>query len=80
MEKVLTRKVTLSSFLMDGTAVTNKQFAAFIKETNYVTDAERFGWSYVFHSFVSMETGKKVTQVATQTLVVGGGGSGLVSS
>ncbi|OMD76081.1 MULTISPECIES: formylglycine-generating enzyme family protein [Paenibacillus] len=62
-----TRKVTLSSFLMDATAVTNKQFAAFIKETNYVTDAERFGWSYVFHSFVSMETGKKVTQVATQT-------------
>lgn len=62
-----TRKVTLSSFLMDVTAVTNKQFTAFIKETNYVTDAERFGWSYVFHSFVSMETGKKVTQVATQT-------------
>lgn len=62
-----TRKVTLSSFLMDATAVTNKQFAAFIQETNYVTDAERFGWSYVFHSFVSMETGKKVTQVATQT-------------
>lgn len=61
------RNVTLSTFLIDATAVTNKQFAAFIKETNYVTDAERFGWSYVFHSFVSMETGKKVTQVATQT-------------
>ena len=61
------RNVTLSPFLIDATAVTNKQFAAFIKETNYVTDAERFGWSYVFHSFVSMETGKKVTQVATQT-------------
>ncbi|MEK4351457.1 formylglycine-generating enzyme family protein [Paenibacillus sp. FSL R5-0475] len=61
------RNVTLSPFLIDATAVTNKQFAAFIKETNYVTDAERFGWSYVFHSFVSMETGKKVIQVATQT-------------
>lgn len=61
------RNVTLSTFLIDVTAVTNKQFATFIKETNYVTDAERFGWSYVFHSFVSMETGEKVTQVATQT-------------
>lgn len=61
------RNVTLSTFLIDATAVTNKQFALFIKETNYVTDAERFGWSYVFHSFVSKETGEKVTQVATQT-------------
>lgn len=61
------RNVTLSTFLIDATAVTNKQFALFIKETNYVTDAERFGWSYVFHSFVSKETGEKVNQVATQT-------------
>ncbi|WP_339314199.1 formylglycine-generating enzyme family protein [Paenibacillus sp. FSL R10-2734] len=61
------RNVTVSTFLIDATAVTNKQFASFIEATKYVTDAERFGWSYVFHSFVSEETGKKVAQVANQT-------------
>lgn len=61
------RSVSVSTFLLDETAVTNEQFAVFIDETNYVTDAERFGWSYVFHSFVSEETSKLVTQVASQT-------------
>jgi formylglycine-generating enzyme required for sulfatase activity len=32
--------------------VTNEWFAAFVRETGYVTDAERLGWSYVFHSFL----------------------------
>ena len=31
----------ISSFLMDKTEVTNEQFAAFVKATNYVTVAER---------------------------------------
>ncbi|WP_444543955.1 formylglycine-generating enzyme family protein [Paenibacillus segetis] len=61
------RNVTVSSFLLDETAVTNEQFAAFIEATHYVTDADRFGWSYVFHSFIPEETSKKVTQVASQT-------------
>ncbi|MHA0857758.1 formylglycine-generating enzyme family protein [Paenibacillus sp. CMAA1364] len=61
------RNVTVSSFLIDETTVTNEQFAKFVEATSYVTDAERFGWSYVFHSFVSEETGKKVTQLAEQT-------------
>ncbi|WP_443939263.1 formylglycine-generating enzyme family protein [Pedobacter sp. MW01-1-1] len=33
--------VELDSFYMDQTEVTNKQFAQFVKETNYVTVAER---------------------------------------
>jgi formylglycine-generating enzyme required for sulfatase activity len=32
--------------------VTNTRFAAFAKATGYLTDAERFGWSFVFHLFV----------------------------
>lgn len=32
------------------TAVTNAQFAAFVSETGYQTDAEKFGWSFVFHA------------------------------
>lgn len=46
-------RVTVAPFLMDRYAVTNRQFAAFVEETGYATDAERFGWSFVFHLFVS---------------------------
>ncbi len=42
------REVLLDSFHIDETTVTNRQFAAFIKATGYRTDAERFGWSFVF--------------------------------
>ncbi|MCY4138594.1 MAG: formylglycine-generating enzyme family protein [Rhodobacteraceae bacterium] len=30
------------------TTVTNEMFAAFVAETSYTTEAERFGWSFVF--------------------------------
>jgi formylglycine-generating enzyme required for sulfatase activity len=43
------REVTLSPFHIDPTVVTNRQFATFVRETAHVTDAERYGWSYVFH-------------------------------
>jgi formylglycine-generating enzyme len=46
------RTVRLSPYLMDPTTVTNRQFATFVKDTGYVTDAERYGWSFVFHLFV----------------------------
>lgn len=46
------RRVTLSPFRMDATAVTNAQFAQFVKDTGYLTDAERFGWSFVFYALV----------------------------
>jgi formylglycine-generating enzyme required for sulfatase activity len=44
--------VTLEPFYIDATCVTNAQFAAFVKATGYKTEAERFGWSFVFHLFV----------------------------
>src|SRR6478735_12269176 len=34
-------QVRLSGYLIDAKAVTNAQFAAFVKATAYVTDAER---------------------------------------
>jgi formylglycine-generating enzyme required for sulfatase activity len=42
------RAVRLSSFWIDPTTVSNAQFVAFVEATRYRTDAERFGWSYVF--------------------------------
>lgn len=46
------RDVTLSPYRIAPTTVTNAQFAAFIKATGHKTDAERFGWSFVFGMFV----------------------------
>jgi len=46
------REVTLSSFAIDRYSVTNQQFAEFIADTGYVTEAEQFGWSFVFALFV----------------------------
>jgi formylglycine-generating enzyme required for sulfatase activity len=47
------RQVHVSGFSIDPKAVTTAQFAAFIEATGWQTDAERFGWSYVFHQFVA---------------------------
>jgi formylglycine-generating enzyme required for sulfatase activity len=40
--------VALDGFSIDPCAVTNLRFAAFVEATGYVTDAERYGWSFVF--------------------------------
>ncbi|HEY7064879.1 MAG TPA: formylglycine-generating enzyme family protein [Chloroflexota bacterium] len=42
------REVRLRSFWLDRYAVTNARFAEFTAATRYVTDAERYGWSFVF--------------------------------
>ena len=46
------RKVTLSPFWVDRYAVTNAAFALFTKATGYQTEAERFGWSFVFYGLL----------------------------
>ncbi|MFC5804253.1 formylglycine-generating enzyme family protein, partial [Streptomyces formicae] len=42
------REVTVDAFAIGATAVTNEEFAAFAEATGHRTDAERFGWSFVF--------------------------------
>ena len=42
------RPVSLQPFAIDIYPVTNADFAAFVEATGYVTDAERFGTSFVF--------------------------------
>ncbi len=41
-------EVKLSPFAIARTAVTNAQFAAFVAATGHRTEAERYGWSFVF--------------------------------
>lgn len=40
--------VELSTLAIDSYAVTNEAFAAFVAATGHVTDAEIYGWSFVF--------------------------------
>lgn len=42
------RPVSLSPFDIDASPVTNTEFAAFVAATKYRTEAEHFGWSFVF--------------------------------
>lgn len=53
------RTVTVSPFSIDPYAISNSDFAAFVDATGYITDAERFGWSYVFHLLVTKTARKR---------------------
>ena len=44
--------VELSPFRIDPHAVTTTRFAEFVDATGHVTEAERFGWSFVFAGFL----------------------------
>jgi sulfatase modifying factor 1 len=55
------RRVTLRPYRLARHAVTNDQFAGFVEATDYTTDAERFGWSFVFHLLVSRRQGLTLT-------------------
>jgi len=58
------RAVHLAPFYMDACAVSNQQFAEFVAATAYVTQAEQFGWSYVFHKEVAAKARQKTRGVA----------------
>jgi formylglycine-generating enzyme required for sulfatase activity len=42
------RTVDVAPLRISAATVTNAEFAAFVDETGHQTDAERFGWSFVF--------------------------------
>ncbi len=56
------RAVTLQPFLIDACGVTNEQFNGFVNATGYKTEAERFGWSFVFERFLTARQMAAVTQ------------------
>jgi formylglycine-generating enzyme len=56
------RDVTVSPFRIDETALTNRQFARFVRESGYRTDAERFGWSFVFAGYLTRESRPHILQ------------------
>ena len=54
------REVSLIDFYLDSKAVTNAQFAEFSEETGYLTEAECFGWSYVFATMLPRSKQRKL--------------------
>lgn len=58
------RRVRVSGFSIAPTTVTNREFRDFVGATRYVTDAERFGSSFVFYLQVPDDARRLVRQVA----------------
>ncbi|MFD0678862.1 MULTISPECIES: formylglycine-generating enzyme family protein [unclassified Paenibacillus] len=61
------RSVSIRPFYIAPYTVTNAEFREFIRATGYKTEAETFGWSFVFHLFVSAETAAQVKHVVQNT-------------
>ncbi|GAA0844777.1 formylglycine-generating enzyme family protein [Bifidobacterium pullorum subsp. gallinarum] len=60
------REVNVNAFAIAPYTVTNSDFVRFIQATGYRTDAEQFGWSYVFHLFLT-EQAAAATQAPAHT-------------
>lgn len=56
------RAVQVDTFRIDVAAVTNAHFTEFIAASGYRTEAEAFGWSYVFHMLASDEIKRRTPQ------------------
>jgi sulfatase modifying factor 1 len=61
------RHVTVSEFAIACHAVSNLQFGDFVRATGYTTDAERYGWSFVFEGFLPEDVKLKVGSRAADT-------------
>ncbi|XP_068940161.1 formylglycine-generating enzyme isoform X1 [Petaurus breviceps papuanus] len=56
------RRVRINSFYMDLYEVSNAEFEKFVNSTGYVTEAEKFGDSFVFDSMLSDQVKKDIHQ------------------
>ncbi len=53
------RVVKINDFYMDKYEVSNDKFAKFISATGYITDAEKFGDSFVFKGLITKDVQEK---------------------
>jgi sulfatase modifying factor 1 len=61
------RRVMLNEFVIACHAVSNLQFGDFVRATGYTTDAERYGWSFVFETFLPEEIKHAIGSRAADT-------------
>lgn len=57
------RLVYLDDYFIDIHEVSNQDFAEFVKISNFVTEAEKFGSSFVFEGILSDETKSQISKV-----------------
>ncbi|WP_067840073.1 formylglycine-generating enzyme family protein [Amphibacillus sediminis] len=57
------REEYVDAFYIDTYTVTNEEFSSFVAETGYQTDAEKFGWSFVFDALVQDKKSPAVRKV-----------------
>lgn len=60
------RTARVKPFRMGATTVTQAEFAAFVQATGHVTEAEHYGWSFVFWSDVPEVIGATQAVASTQ--------------
>lgn len=60
------QQIYLNSFYIDKTEVSNHDFSKFVDATNYKTEAERFGDSFVFRGLLKQKDQKNITLVVAQ--------------
>lgn len=56
------RRVRIAGFYMQKYEVSNAEFASFVSETGYVTEAENFGDSFVLENLLSEKVQAEITQ------------------
>ena len=56
------RSVLVAPFAIDTFPVTNAEFAAFVEATAYRTEAEVFGWSFVFWAHITPERFRELVE------------------
>lgn len=61
------RNVRVSDFLIDKYEVSNTQFSQFVEQTNYKTEAEKYGDSFVVEYFLSYEVQAGITQAVASS-------------
>ncbi len=58
------RKIRLNGFYIDIYPVRNREFAQFVDATNYVTESEHFGWSFVFEGDLPESANRELQAVS----------------
>lgn len=65
------RRRTVTPYLIGATTVTNAEFEAFVAATGFRTEAERIGWSFVFHTLAPKEQSEPVPGLGWWRIVAG---------
>jgi len=58
--------VALEPFHIDAACVSNEQFNAFVNATGYRTEAEGFGWSFVFYGHLTARQLESAVRLVVQ--------------